>query len=170
MTSRPASMPSVLYHLRALLLAVSGGDKLDTMPQEGTFMKRMFALRTTAPLPIHYAAAPLQQPRRLKSSHHGLGQLVNLPQDQRRLARELSGPRRWPVTLEERGWSGVPADPSTNPSLNTEASLTYYQRIDPLGWLFSKWWKRAGRGHRPSCGSGTGSASDCWCSCSPSAS
>jgi hypothetical protein len=45
MRSRPASRPSVLYHLRALLLAVSGGDKLDTMPQEGTFMKRMFAFR-----------------------------------------------------------------------------------------------------------------------------
>jgi hypothetical protein len=29
----------VLYHRGALLLAVSGGDKLDTMPQEGIFME-----------------------------------------------------------------------------------------------------------------------------------
>jgi hypothetical protein len=59
MTSRPASRPSVLYHLRALLLAVSGVHKLDTMPHEGTFMKRMFVFRasrpTTLPLPSRHA-------------------------------------------------------------------------------------------------------------------
>jgi hypothetical protein len=37
-------MPSVLYHLEALLLAVSGVAKLDTMPQESVFVERLFAL------------------------------------------------------------------------------------------------------------------------------
>ncbi len=66
MTSRPASTPSVLYHRVALLLAVSGGDKLDTMPQEGTFMERMFAIRAVPPLLPSYAAAPLMRPESRK--------------------------------------------------------------------------------------------------------
>jgi len=61
-------MPSVLYHLRALLLAVSGCDKLDTMPQEGTFMKRMFAFRAIRRPPTYYPAAPLTPLRKSQSS------------------------------------------------------------------------------------------------------
>jgi hypothetical protein len=66
--TRLAIIALVLYHRGALLLAVSGGDKLDTMPQEGVFMERPFALGTAFSLPVRYAAVPLTRPRKSQTS------------------------------------------------------------------------------------------------------
>jgi hypothetical protein len=64
--TRLAIIASVLYHRGALLLAVSGGDKLDTMPQEGVFMERPFGLDTAFSLPVRYAAVPSPRPESRK--------------------------------------------------------------------------------------------------------